>query len=140
MDIKYILKTILIFAIFIVFILLLHYVNGLYAVSKDEDSITKKIDFLSLLEGMENNSSIITNKEEAFCEHHRGRSLDLEQSCNRLTEGNCNKVGCCGWASPGMCVAGGAKGPTFNSDKQGKTINLDYYYYQGKCIGKGCPN
>ena len=138
MDIKYIKKLVLIFSVFIAFILLLHYVDGLYANVKDDETVSKKFDFLTMLEGMENPISM--NKEEAFCENHSGKSLVLEKSCNKLTKGNCNKVGCCGWASPGICVAGGAKGPTFNSDKNGKTINLDYYYYQGKCSGSGCPS
>jgi hypothetical protein len=35
-------------------------------------------------------------------------------------------------------VAGGARGPTFNTDENGKTNNLDYYYYQNKCYGAKC--
>lgn len=83
-------------------------------------------------------SDLIMNKNDAFCENHRGKSEDLEESCGKLTEQNCNSTSCCVWASPGKCLAGSASGPTFNSDDKGKTIELDYYYYQGKCYGNGC--
>jgi len=87
-------------------------------------------------EGIENN--VIISKEDAFCESHRGKSGVLEDSCGKLTEKNCNSTSCCVWASPGKCVAGNKNGPTFNSDDRGKTIELDYYYYQNKCYGKKC--
>ena len=37
------------------------------------------------------------------------------------------------------CAAGNESGPTFNTDKNGKTKNIDYYYYQSKCYGNKCP-
>jgi hypothetical protein len=83
-------------------------------------------------------TSIIQNKSDAFCEHHRGSSHILEQSCGKLTQDNCNSTSCCVWTSNNKCVAGKANGPTFNTDKNGKTNNLDYYYYQNKCYGSKC--
>lgn len=82
----------------------------------------------------------IMKKNDSFCESHRGSSGVLQESCGKLTENNCNNTSCCVWASPGKCLAGSATGPTFNSDDKGKTIELDYYYYQNKCYGKGCSN
>jgi len=83
--------------------------------------------------------SIIQNKSDAFCQYHRGSSHILEQSCGKLTQDNCNSTSGCVWTSNNKCVAGKANGPTFNTDKNGKTNNLDYYYYQNKCYGSKCP-
>lgn len=83
-------------------------------------------------------SSGILAKEDAFCEVHRGKSGMLNESCGKLTQENCTSTSCCVWASPGKCMAGGIKGPTFNTDKHGKTNQLDYYYYQNKCYGSKC--
>ena len=75
-----------------------------------------------------------------FCESHRGNSVKLNESCGKLTENNCNDTSCCVWTSKKKCMAGTATGPTFNSDKNGKTIPLDYYYFENKCYGSKCPN
>lgn len=84
-------------------------------------------------------TSIIVNKSDAFCENHRGSSHILEESCGKLTQGNCNSTSCCVWTSNNKCVAGKVDGPTFNTDDNGKTKNLDYYYYKNKCYGAKCP-
>ena len=80
------------------------------------------------------------NKSDAFCESHRGSSGALDDSCGKLTQTNCNTTSCCIWTSDEKCVAGSAKGATFNSDAKGKTIPLDYYYFQNKCYGPKCPS
>jgi hypothetical protein len=85
------------------------------------------------------NTSIIVNKSDAFCENHRGSSHILEESCGKLTHGNCNSTSCCVWTSNNKCVAGKVDGPTFNTHDNGKTKNLDYYYYKNKCYGAKCP-
>lgn len=82
--------------------------------------------------------TIINNKSDAFCENKRGASGELDKSCRTLTRDNCTTTSCCVWTSDDKCVAGGADGPTFNSDEKGKTIDLDYYYFKEKCFGKGC--
>jgi hypothetical protein len=87
-----------------------------------------------------NDSSIIMNKSDAFCESHRGSSGALDDSCSKLTKTNCNTTSCCVWTSDDKCVAGGANGPTFNSDSKGKTKQLDYYYFQNKCYGAKCTS
>ena len=93
-------------------------------------------------EGLTNNpnTSIIINNTDAFCEHHRGSSNLLEKSCNKLTKNNCNSTSCCVWTSNNKCVAGNSKGPSFNTDTNGKTQNLDFYYYQNKCYGTKCSD
>jgi hypothetical protein len=101
----------------------------------------KKLLQVVTIEGLSNaspNTSIIANKNDSFCEHHRGSSHVLEESCGKLTQRNCNSTSCCVWTSNDKCVAGKATGPTFNTDDNGKTKNLDYYYYQNKCYGPKC--
>jgi len=90
------------------------------------------------IEGLSIDTSIIMNKNDAFCESHRGSSGSLDTACERLTKYNCNDTSCCVWKSPGKCVAGNAKGPTFNTDSNGKTEPLEYYYFKNKCYGKKC--
>jgi hypothetical protein len=91
-----------------------------------------------LQEGLQN--SIIINKGDAFCEKMRGTSHILEEKCGSLTQNNCNSTSCCIWTSNDKCVAGNESGATFNSDTNGKTQTLDYFYYQNKCYGSGCDN
>jgi hypothetical protein len=90
------------------------------------------------IEGLSIDTSIIMNKNDAFCESLRGSSGSLDESCNRLTKDNCNDTNCCVWKSPGKCVAGNANGPTFNTDSNGKTHHIEYYYYKNKCYGEKC--
>jgi hypothetical protein len=95
------------------------------------------------MEGLENiDTSIIlpSAKSEAFCETERGSSGDLDKSCGNLTQKNCNSTSCCVWTSGSKCVAGNIQGPTFNSDSNGKTKKLDYYYFQNNCYGDKCSN
>ena len=72
---------------------------------------------------------LLMNKEEAFCEHHKGKSLELEKTCGKLTHKNCNSTSCCVWNTMDTkCVAGNENGPTFNTDSNGKTLSTDYYH------------
>ena len=73
------------------------------------------------------------DKSDAFCETHLGSSGALDTACNSLVKNNCNETSCCNWTSNQKCVAGGQDGPTFSTNK------IDYYYFQGKCYGNGCP-
>ena len=93
------------------------------------------------VEGFEHdNTSIIMNKNDAFCETHSGSSGSLDESCGKLTQSNCNDTKCCVWTSANKCAAGNEKGPTFNTNASGKTKQLDYYYFQNKCYGEKCKN
>jgi hypothetical protein len=73
-------------------------------------------------------TTILMSKEDAFCENHLGSSETLEKSCGLLTRNNCNKTSCCVWTSEDKCVAGDAGGPTFNTDANGKTIEMEYSF------------
>ena len=73
----------------------------------------------------ENIKKMMASSSENFCESYLGNSQDLEKDCNQLTKGN--------------CVAGDISGPTYKTDKDGKLITMDSYYYLGKCRGTNCP-
>jgi hypothetical protein len=135
MEIKYILKIFVWIIILFGFLLLFNPNMKIIHMTKTKNNYY-------LLEGMTSQSTdpnnVIINQSDAFCENHRGKSGVLEEECNKLTKNNCTATSCCVWASPGKCMAGGEGGPTFNTNKSGKTNNLDYYYYQNKCYGKKC--
>ena len=120
MNFKYILK------ILIIVFLILSLTNFVYA----NDLYPKPNDLFEAFD-----MPIIMNSSGAFCEVNRGSSGSLDSKCNSLTRNNCNDTSCCNWTSNKKCVAGGKDGPTFDSNSKG----LDYYYFQGKCYGSGCP-
>ena len=41
----------------------------------------------------------------SFCKTHKGKSDDLEKSCERLTEETCNNIDCCVWSNNKKCSA-----------------------------------
>ena len=71
----------------------------------------------------------------AFCESYRGSSSTLNTECKKLTQKNCNETSCCVFTN-NKCVAGGANGPTYNSDSNGNT-STEKYYFQNQCYN--CP-
>jgi hypothetical protein len=136
MDLKYILKV---FIIVFLILSLIAFVNTL-GLNLNEEPRQKKLLQVVTIEGLDNlSTSIPMSKSQAFCDVHKGSSGSLDESCGRLTRGNCNDTSCCVWTSNQKCAAGGVDGPTFNTDSNGKTKQLDYYYFQGKCYGSNCP-
>ena len=136
MDLKYVLK--LFIAIFLIMAFLI-FIQSMGENLNDPPQ-TKKLLEVVTIEGLAKpDTSIIVDKSVAFCETHRGSSGTLDESCRKLTKNNCNSTSCCVFTSDDKCLAGGAQGPTFNSDSNGKTKALDYYYFQGKCHGNNCP-
>ncbi len=129
LDSKYVLKIFIV--VFLIFALIV-FVNSVGS---------KKLLQVVTLEGLTNSeldTNIIMNKNDAFCESNRGSSGTLEDSCGKLTQDNCNTTSCCVWTSNNKCMAGNETGPTFNTDSNGKTKDLDYYYFQNKCYGAKC--
>lgn len=93
--------------------------------------------FYYLNKNVEGLETEINNGNNAFCEINKG--FELQKSCNNLTKKNCNKVDCCIWEnSSEKCFAGNQNGLLFNTDNDGKTINLDTYFYKNKCYGSKC--
>jgi len=81
------------------------------------------------------------NPENGFCKSHEGKRQELQKECNKLTRDNCLATSCCVYAKmegEEKCYSGDIHGPTFKRDKNGKTKDIDYYYFQNKCLGKGC--
>jgi hypothetical protein len=137
-NLKFILNV---FIFVVLFFALIVFINSI-GLDLNPKQPPKKLLQVVTIEGLANpnpDTSIIANKSDSFCEHHRGSSHILEESCGKLTQRNCNSTSCCVWTSDDKCLAGTANGPTFNSDDNGKTKNLDYYYYQNKCYGPKCP-
>ena len=75
------------------------------------------------IEGLVQNSKQIETGANAFCESHRGSSGALNTSCGRLTNRNCNETSCCVFTN-NKCVAGSARGPTYNANSNGKTNSV----------------
>ncbi len=100
--------------------------------------IVETLDNMSMEDSQENIERLKLNPAESFCESYLGNSLELEGACNELTEGNCATTKCCVYTGK-KCVAGDKDGPTYKTDKDGKLITIDSYYYLGKCHGTNCP-
>ena len=89
----------------------------------------------------ENIEKMKLNLAASFCKSYLANSQELEGGCNQLTESNCAQTSCCVFTKTGensKCVAGSLDGPTYKTDKDGKLITMDSYYYLGKCRGS-CP-
>ena len=88
------------------------------------------------IEAFENNIN-----GESFCKSHEGKRTELQTSCSKLTKDNCLATSCCVYAKmegEELCHSGDINGPTFKRDKNGKTKDIDYYFFKNKCFGKGC--
>jgi hypothetical protein len=89
------------------------------------------------IEAFDNNA----NNDNGFCKTHEGDRNKLQESCSGMTKDNCLATSCCVYAlmdGKEQCHSGDINGPTFKRDKNGKSKNIDYYYFRNKCIGKGC--
>jgi len=130
MDIKYILK---IFIVVFLILSLIAFINSI-GLNLNEPDVPKKLLQVVTIEGL----TPALSSSTAFCDVNKGYTL--EQSCNKLTKYNCGLTSCCVWTSDNKCKAGNKSGPLFNSDSKGKTLPLDYYYFQNKCYGEKCQN
>jgi hypothetical protein len=133
MDIKYILK---IFIVVFLILSLIAFINSI-GLNLNEPDVPKKLLQIITMEGLENQLPA-SSSSDAFCETNKGYAL--EQACNKLTKNNCGITSCCVWTSDNKCKAGNHSGPLFNSDSKGKTLPLDYYYFQNQCYGDKCSN
>ena len=136
-TLKFILNVFI--TVFIIFALI-SFISTI-GINLDTPEEPKKLIQSVTIEGLQNppDTSIIMNKSAAFCEKYRGSSDSLNKACSTLTDKNCNSTSCCVLVNGKKCAAGNESGPTFNTDKNGKTKNIDYYYYQSKCYGNKCP-
>ena len=139
-KIKYILKI-------GIFILLILAIMNIIGISLNDGHIIPKNN--SLLEGLQPGiqpdtlniqpgTQNLATGADSFCAAYKGFSNRLNNECGRLTEKNCNETSCCVFTN-NRCVAGGANGPTYNTDSSGKTVTADYYF-QNQCYGANCPS
>ena len=132
MDIKYILEIIIVVFLIFSLMIFIRFIGLNLHVEEQPKELLKVI----TIEGFDD--SIIMDKNNAFCESHRGSSGALNDACGKLSKNNCLSTSCCVWTSDQKCLAGDANGPTFNSDSNGKTKDLGYYFFQDKCYGEKC--
>ena len=136
MDLKYLLKIFIFVFLILSVIIFINSIGLKFTTLRNESDIPKKLTNVIIMEGLENNPLTISSSK-AFCDTNKG--AQQENSCNALTKYNCGLTSCCIWTSDNKCKAGNESGPIFGSDSKGKTIPLDYYYYQNKCYGSNCP-
>lgn len=91
--------------------------------------------FTSLLDNNNNAIPSPSVNGGSLCTQYATQPQILNEKCGSLTEKNCNVTSCCVWLNGKSCVAGNFSGPTFRTTK-GKPIDVQYYSYQGKVIGK----
>jgi len=154
MESKHILK---IFIIVLLILSLIIFINTIGLNLNDEERPKKLLQVVTIesLENKSNNIDIVeeplllgpkdfinTDLEKDFCNGFKGSgsTQKLNEQCAGLTNTNCVTTSCCVLANGTKCLAGSANGPTFLTNLDGSNINVDYYYYQGKCYGSKCPN
>jgi len=130
MDLKYLLKIFIIIFLILSFIIFINTIASIFNELEQSKELVKDV----TIEGM---NPLTTSSSKAFCDTNKG--FNSEISCNALTKYNCGLTSCCIWTSEKKCKAGNQDGPLFGSDSNGKTIPLDYYYFQNKCYGENCP-
>ena len=136
MDLKYLLKIFIFVFLILSVIIFINSIGLKFTTLRNESDIPKKLTNVIIMEGLENNPLTISSSK-AFCDTNKG--AQQENACSELTKYNCGLTSCCIWTSDNKCKAGNQDGPIFGSDSKGKTIPLDYYYYQNKCYGSNCP-
>jgi len=130
-------KEIIIIVIVVLFLLVLINIKGINLNEpKPKSKLVQKVT-VETFDIQESDEKLILSSSENFCESYLGQSSELAKACNQLTEKKCGEVKCCIYGN-GKCLAGDINGPTYNTDKDGKLITMDSYYYLGKCRGK-CP-
>jgi hypothetical protein len=132
-------KEIVIIVVVVLFLLVLINIKGVdLNAPKPESKLVQQVTVETFsIDSEENIKKMMASSSENFCESYLGNSIELEKACNQLTESNCADVRCCVYGN-GKCVAGDINGPTYKTDKDGKLITMDSYYYLGKCRGQ-CP-
>jgi hypothetical protein len=132
-------KEIVIIVVVVLFLLVLINIKGVdLNAPKPESKLVQQVTVETFsIDSEENIKNLMGSPSENFCESYLGNSAELEKACNELTESNCADVKCCVYGN-GKCVAGDVSGPTYKTDKEGKLITMDSYYYLGKCRGR-CP-
>lgn len=130
------LKVIIIIVVVLLFLLVLINIKGINLnETKIESKLVQKVTVETFDSKSNSTSDInldkIMDKHNTFCESYLGNSVELEKACKQLTQSNCADIKCCVFNN-GKCAAGDINGPTYKTDKDGKLITMDTYYYLGK--------
>ena len=136
--IKYILNV---FIFVLLIFALIVFINTM-GINLNAEEPPKKLLQVITMEGFEppisSDGPPISTGAAAFCESYKGSSAELDTACSRLTNTNCNETSCCVFTN-NKCVAGSAKGPTYNTDSNGNTSTAEYYF-RNQCYGANCPS
>lgn len=137
--IKYIFKIFIVVIILFGIILVMNVFN---IKNKNKQPPAKQLKEVVTIEKMTINTDLEYDNASSFCKSHDNlpSGSNLEESCKKLTNENCNSVSCCVLLNGEKCVAGDAEGPTFKTKTNGSKQNIDFYYYQKKCYGSGCSS
>jgi hypothetical protein len=132
-------KEIVIIVVVVLFLLVLININGIdLNAPKPESKLVQQVTVeafsIDSIDSEENIQKMMVSPSENFCESYLGNTIELDKACNQLTESNCSDVRCCVYGN-GKCMAGDVSGPIYKTDKDGKLITMDSYYYLGKCRG-----
>ena len=129
-------KEIVIIVVVVLFLLVLINIKGIdLNEAKPKSKLVQEVTIEAFDQETDDNiQTLMSSSSVNFCESYLGQSVELEKACNQLTENNCNEVKCCVYGN-GKCVAGDVNGPIYKTDKDGKLITMDTYYYLGKCQG-----
>ena len=127
-------QEIIIIGMIVLFLLGLINIKGLNLNDpKSESKLIKEV-IVETFDSDENIQKMMSSSAEIFCESYLDDSTSLETACNELTKSNCGDVKCCVYGN-GKCVSGDINGPTYKTDKDGKLLTMDTYYYLGNCRG-----
>ena len=133
-------KEIIIIVVVVLFLLVVMNIRGIDLNEPKEDTkivqqvtveTVNTVEPFDIQETEQNIENQLSSSSQNFCESDLGDSTKLEESCNQLTKTHCGEVKCCVYGN-GKCVAGDLNGPTYKTDKDGKLITIDSYYYLGK--------
>jgi len=76
-----------------------------------------------------------------FCAFYSSTPKALREEATKLTKDNCMNTKCTVYMNVSgneKCVAGDVSGPLYRTEN-GEPIEIDSYYYFGKCYGNHCP-
>lgn len=113
-------------------------VGFMYFYYANNTEMTKMTKMKEGLTDIHIDTGLSSDFSKSFCESTNSSGAELQKECQKLTKGNCRSTSCCIWASNEKCYAGGKDGLLFNTESDGKKIELDYYYYKDTCYGKKC--
>jgi hypothetical protein len=126
MDLKHVLKVLIIFLILYAVILFVNF-SGLnnYLGNYVSSQSGKKLIQVFTIDGFQSNidfNKIAFSGSQSFCSVNKG--YKLEEACNKLTRNKCGETSCCIWTNNknttntnNKCVAGNENGPTFTQSK-----------------------